>query len=150
MNSVLINMIARACHEANAAFCLSIGETDGVYPTWKEAPDEQKRSCLDGVRFTLENSDLTPEDQHRNWSEFKKADGWVYGEKKDPVNKTHPCMVDYDQLPMEQRVKDYIFRAIVKSVAGSFMVASNANDTLGAKTRTLSAKWSPDTPEGEV
>lgn len=120
MNSFIINIIARACHEANAAFCQSIGETDGVYLSWNDAPEDQKRSCLNGVRFTLDNPDLTPEDQHRNWAEFKIADGWVYGEKKDPVKKTHPCLVDYKDLPMEQRVKDYIFRAIVKSVSANF------------------------------
>ena len=45
----------------------------------------------------------------------KIADGWVYGKIKDAELKTHPCCVPYEQLPVEQRAKDYIFRAIVKT-----------------------------------
>lgn len=40
------------------------------------------------------------------WVSYKAADGWRYGPFKDPVAKTHPCMVPYDKLPPEQRVKD--------------------------------------------
>lgn len=31
------------------------------------------------------------------------------------VNRTHPCMVPYDQLPQEQRVKDHLFGAAVRA-----------------------------------
>jgi hypothetical protein len=43
----------------------------------------------------------------------KKAAGWIYGPVKDPEKKEHPCIVPYDQLPIEQRTKDYLFKAIV-------------------------------------
>jgi hypothetical protein len=55
---------------------------------------------------------------HQNWSDFKLKEGWVYGSQKDPVAKTHPCLVPYDQLPPTQRVKDTIFSAIVRSFFG--------------------------------
>lgn len=29
----------------------------------------------------------------------KIADGWKYGEAKDPEAKTHPCLVPFDKLP---------------------------------------------------
>ncbi len=45
---------------------------------------------------------------HANWIEYKLDDGWVYGEEKDPVKKTHPCMVPYDELPHDQRMKDTV------------------------------------------
>ena len=45
----------------------------------------------------------------------KTAEGWSWGPVKDPERKQHPCMVPYDQLPQEQRAKDYIFRAIVNT-----------------------------------
>ena len=47
----------------------------------------------------------------------KVADGWGYGETKDPEAKTHPCMVAFDQLPREQQAKDFIFRSIVHAMA---------------------------------
>ena len=32
---------------------------------------------------------------------------------KDADKKEHPCLVPYEQLPTEQKVKDAIFRVIV-------------------------------------
>jgi len=45
--------------------------------------------------------------------EGKVDSGWVYGEVKDVEKKTHPCIVPYEQLPVEQQSKDYIFKGIV-------------------------------------
>ena len=47
----------------------------------------------------------------------KAAKGWKYGAYKDSANKLHPCMVPYVQLDEKDRAKDYIFRAIVHSIA---------------------------------
>ena len=102
--------IARICHEVNRAYCNSIGDTS--QPSWEDAPDWQKASAVNGVEFHL-NNDTTPEQSHENWMREKEADGWVYGPTKDPEKKEHPCMVPYDQLPLEQRTKDYLFKAIV-------------------------------------
>ena len=49
--------------------------------------------------------------------ESKLADGWVYGEVKDPVKKEHPCLVAFEELPVEQQAKDYIFKAVVDALA---------------------------------
>ena len=46
----------------------------------------------------------------------KEADGWKYGEVKDADKKEHPCMIPYEELPVEQRAKDYIFKQIVNSL----------------------------------
>jgi hypothetical protein len=102
--------IARLCHEVNRAYCLSIG--DDSQPRWENAPEWQKKSAIIGVEFHL-NNETTPEQSHESWLKDKIADGWVYGEVKDPEKKTHPCMVPYDQLPVEQRTKDYLFKSIV-------------------------------------
>jgi hypothetical protein len=40
----------------------------------------------------------------------------VYGETKDPVKKTHPWMIPYDELPQIQKTKDKLFLAVVKSL----------------------------------
>jgi hypothetical protein len=47
----------------------------------------------------------------------KIAEGWVYGAVKDPEAKTHPCIMPFDDLPPEQRAKDYIFRGVVRGIA---------------------------------
>jgi RyR domain len=46
----------------------------------------------------------------------KLADGWIYGVEKDAESKTHPCLLPYAELPVEQRRKDALFRAIVQSL----------------------------------
>lgn len=46
----------------------------------------------------------------------KIKDGWVYGDVKDPELKTHPCLVPYNELPVEQKTKDTLFINIVHAV----------------------------------
>jgi len=41
------------------------------------------------------------------------ADGWKYGPVKDVEKKEHPCCVEYHELPVDQKAKDFIFRAVV-------------------------------------
>ena len=65
----------------------------------------------------MEFPDAGPDASHANWLKEKEAAGWVYGEEKDPLAKTHPCCVEYIQLPLEQRSKDYIFRSIVHALS---------------------------------
>lgn len=104
-----VGEIARICHQVNKAYCESIG--DSSQPDWKDAPAWQRTSAIDGVNFHLFN-DVTPEMSHENWMKQKQEEGWVYGPVKDPSKKEHPCMVSYDQLPLEQRTKDYLFKAV--------------------------------------
>lgn len=106
--------IAQVAHEINRVFCQSIG--DYSQPSWDEAPQWQKDSAVNGVEFHL-NNNTTPRQSHENWLEQKRKDGWVYGEVKDHVAKTHPCMVEYHDLPTEQKSKDYIFKGVVESLA---------------------------------
>jgi hypothetical protein len=106
-----VRAIARLCHEVNKAYCESIGDHSQV--SWEEAPEWQQNSAIDGVMFIKASPDTTPEDSHKNWLAHKVKDGWVYGPVKDVEKKEHPCMVPYEELPLEQRVKDYLFRAVV-------------------------------------
>lgn len=71
---------------------------------------------MNGVIFRLKNPGVTPEQMHQNWMKVKLADGWVYGPVKDSTQKTHPCLLDYSQLGPEQRIKDYLFSAVVSAV----------------------------------
>jgi hypothetical protein len=107
-------VIARVCHEVNRAFCASIG--DHSQPSWEQAPDWQRASAVNGVAFTIANPDAKPSDSHDSWLAEKERDGWKYGPVKDPVKKEHPCYVPYDELPLEQRTKDYLFQAVVRSL----------------------------------
>ena len=107
--------IAQVAHEVNRAYCASLGDTS--QPAWADAPDWQRASALAGVDMHLANPDATPEASHLSWYEQKLADGWVYGEVKDPEKKEHPCMVAYEDLPPEQKAKDYLFRGVVHALS---------------------------------
>ena len=111
---ITVEEIAKVCHEVNKAYCESIG--DAAQPTWAKAPKWLKASITDGVRFIILNPKSTPEDSHKNWMAGKLADGWKYGKTKNSKKKLHTDMVDYNDLPIEQKAKDYIFGAIVRSL----------------------------------
>lgn len=104
-----IEEIAKVAHEANRAYCESMGDLS--QQPWEEAPEIIKNSAITGVEKHLENP-MTPEESHKSWMAYKAAEGWVYGKEKDIEKKTHPCMVPYEELPSSQKVKDYIFKAI--------------------------------------
>ena len=110
-----INHIAKICHEANRALCITHG--DYSQPIWILAPRWQVDSAINGVEHALKHPDATPEDMHNNWMAGKIAGGWVYGEVKDPVAKTHPCILPYAELSEFQRKKDALFLAIVRALA---------------------------------
>lgn len=102
--------IAQVCHEANRAIQEAIGDPE-LSPGWHDAPEWQRDSAIEGVVKAIEGD--TPEQLHESWCEYKKQGGWVYGKAKNPVAKTHPCLLPYDQLPEEQKAKDQVFGAIV-------------------------------------
>lgn len=109
-----ITDIAKVAHEVNRAYCKAIG--DNSQPSWEDAPEWQKTSAVNGVDYHLSH-ETTPEMSHENWYKEKEADGWKYGPVKDPEKKEHPCMVSYQELPLEQRTKDYLFKAVVDSLS---------------------------------
>lgn len=114
-NETVIALAARATHEVNRAYCAAIGDHSQV--PWHEAPAWQRDSVLMGVRGVLGGTLATPEQQHEAWLQIKVADGWTWGAVKDPVAKTHPALLPYDQLPLEQKIKDFLFRAVCNEVA---------------------------------
>jgi hypothetical protein len=109
-----VEKIARVAHEANRGYCIGLG--DYSQERWENAPQWQKDSAIAGVEAIIANPALTPEQSHEGWLTQKKDDGWVYGTTKNPDKKTHPCVVPYDELPAEQRVKDALFGAVVRAL----------------------------------
>lgn len=127
--SVLVECIAEACHEANRAHCQSIG--DDSQPPWEDAPEWQRSSAVNGVEGALAGNG--PRESHLSWLAEKERTGWVYGEIKDPEAKTHPCMVDYDDLPPEQQAKDSIFVETVRRMAAELGVPMSGQPAEGKR-----------------
>lgn len=115
LDKLSVNDIAELAHEVNRAYCLS--QLDFSQLPWDDAPDWQKESAIKGVKFHLEHPEATPEMSHNEWLKEKEAAGWKYGPVKNIETKEHPCFCSYQQLPPEQRAKDYLFRGVVRACA---------------------------------
>ena len=109
-------VIAKVCHEVNRVYCESIGDTSQLM--WEDAPQWQRESAIRGVSYKRHNPESSPESLHENWVKVKVEQGWKYGELKSETMKTHPCMVPYNMLPVDQKTKDYLFNAVVDCFYG--------------------------------
>lgn len=114
---VTVALIAQACHEANRQYCRAIGDESQL--PWDQAPLWQRESAILGVNFHAANRDASPSASHESWLEQKRLEGWKYGPVKDVEKREHPCFVPYDDLPVEQRAKDYIFKGVCEALLPS-------------------------------
>lgn len=109
-----IEDIARTAHEVNRVYAASIG--DRSQNPWERSPSWQREGMIQGVAYAIEHPNSTPEDQHNAWCADKFSKGWLHGPIKDATAKMHPCLVPYQFLPSNQRVKDALFLAVARSV----------------------------------
>lgn len=104
--------VAKIAHQANKAYCESLGDFSQV--DWEDAPEWQRVSATKGVEFHHDHWKKTgltadPASSHNSWLKEKSETGWTYGPVKDVEKKTHPCFLPYENLPLEQKLKDSLF-----------------------------------------
>lgn len=116
-------LCARIVHVAVEA--LNAAHNESTIP-W----EQNRASIVAGVERALANPGETPEQNHEAWMRFRAGEGWTYGPVKDPVRKTHPCMVPYAALGPFQRSKDAVFQAIVRAFFGLEEPAPVEQDTV--------------------
>lgn len=110
MSKYTFEDVARVAHQTNKAYCELLGDKSQV--DWEDAPKWQQASAILGAEFHHQFPDVGDDASHNSWMEEKEREGWVYGPIKDPEKKEHPCMVPFEQLPLEQQLKDALFRSI--------------------------------------
>lgn len=54
----------------------------------------------------LELTEQIAENVHDVWAMGRIAEGWVYGERKDPQKKTTPLLVPFKALPESEKAYD--------------------------------------------
>jgi len=111
---ITVEQIAEVCHEANRAYCLSLG--DNSHKVWKDISWASKQSAIAAVVFLQENPNVSLKFRHEDWRKRNAADGWTYGDAVDLEEKTHPCMITYEKLPLKYQVSNTLFRAIVTAL----------------------------------
>ncbi len=43
---------------------------------------------------------------HEVWAQSRMKEGWIYGEERNDVLKTHPCLIPYEKLPEVEKAYD--------------------------------------------
>ncbi|MGD0094242.1 MAG: RyR domain-containing protein [Planctomycetota bacterium] len=50
--------------------------------------------------------ELLAKNVHDTWARQRFQEGWTYGPQRDDINKKHPCLVPYEELPDSEREYD--------------------------------------------
>ena len=122
-NPIDIGLVAMVCHETNRAWCAANGDHSQL--PWHDAPQWQRDSAILGVQYRIANPNAPEDAQHNSWMDAKIKDGWKYGPVKDAEKKEHPCMVPFEQLPIDQQIKDKLFCAVVDAILRPKQVFEN-------------------------
>lgn len=109
-----LDAIACIVHESLRAYGAEIGESSAV--PWEQSPRWQRYSTLSMVSAILRGEVTSPEASHRVWCENREREGWRFGPEIDAEQRTHPCLVPWRELPVEQRRKDVVFFALVTAL----------------------------------
>jgi hypothetical protein len=105
---------ADAVDDSIRQYCRTLG--DYTQRPWGLAPGWAQATMISGVRRVMDGKTTTPDESHASWMAEKLEQGWVYGPEKNADAKTHPCLVPFAELPIEQQVKDHLFLSIAKTL----------------------------------
>jgi len=64
------------------------------------------RDLEDLVEYLAKNT-------HENWAAIRIRQGWRYGTARNDAQKTHPCLVPFEELPESEREHD---RSVVQEM----------------------------------
>ncbi len=98
--------IAKLVHHVNNHICALNGEQTMA---WEDLPAHMR----DGLITTI-NGNETARQAHESWMKNRLENGWKLGPVKSIEDKISPCLIPYDELPYEQRIKDTVRCAIIE------------------------------------
>lgn len=107
-----IRKLAEASDFVIRAYSASIGESPRK-PWARTTEDRRQRLCA-AVRNILEGRVGSARAQHERW--LADHAGWSWGEEVDEAAGRHPALMPYDELPLAQRLKGDLCRAVVFAV----------------------------------
>lgn len=89
----------------------------GIEPvSFSLLPSDSQEYAVEAVKYLLKapEEELTARCLHEVWAKPLIAKGYVHGEVKCHVKRTHPCLVDFDQLSEIEKGKDEIWAHMIK------------------------------------
>lgn len=80
---------------------------------WQDRDEAFRKQFCDVIDMMCSDArKSSPEELHNDWWDAYKDMGWEYGEVRDPIAKTHPDMVPFDELEPREQAKDAVFIAL--------------------------------------
>jgi RyR domain len=116
---------ARVTHAAVRAYQGVLGEQQA--PEWDQLSAEERNASFQGFAGAFSSVVLHPfagdlelaSAEHQAWTDRKLDGGWTYGERKDPVRKTHPDITAWENLSPAARRKDLVVLGIARAFAST-------------------------------
>ena len=105
--------VARVVYEANRAYCATMG--DYTLQPWDLIGRAEKDSWKLGAAHYVKASGCSPAELHNVWFEEQVKEGWSLGPEIDFAHKTHPCLLPWFQLPVDQRMRALLFYHVVQA-----------------------------------
>lgn len=96
--------------------CFQMGAGLSLHDVSEDYTISQERleSLINGSIWALDNPNATPEDNHNNWVEAKKKQGYSYGDTLDVDKKLHPSLVAFNELSKVEQDKDVMDLLMVR------------------------------------
>jgi hypothetical protein len=94
------------CVAALALFLNSIFDKNEMEESEMYKPKPIDTTDVELSEDIMELSEKIAANVHDVWAEGRIRDGWTYGEARDDVAKTNPCLVPYDELPECEQAYD--------------------------------------------
>jgi hypothetical protein len=88
-----------------------------VIPTeWEKRENDFKKQFIELIKDLCSGRRKfkDPQEAHASWVQKYLEMGWKYGEEYDPKRKTHPDLVEYDELDPKEKIKDMVFLSLVE------------------------------------
>ena len=110
----------------NGARLAAIAANAPIVPVpWNEREEAFRSQFIKVIeRQCGDHRSRSPEELHGSWMQSYFAMGWVYGDKYDREQKTHPDLVPYADLGQLERDKDAVFVALCE-IARQFVYDLN-------------------------
>ncbi len=72
----------------------------------KYIPKPLDTSVIELSADLLELTELLAKNTHEVWATQRFAEGWKYGAERNDIEKLHPCLVAYEDLPESEKEYD--------------------------------------------